>query len=80
MSCLIMYHTMKTYCGCGGIAPRILNLSTRVVNFTPEVIAPGTHWIGGWVVPRAGLDTVTKRKNPLIAPAGNQTPVVQPLT
>jgi hypothetical protein len=24
--------------------------------------APGTHWIGGWVVPRAGLDDVEKRK------------------
>jgi hypothetical protein len=22
------------------------------------------HWIGGWVGPRAGLDTVAKRKNP----------------
>jgi hypothetical protein len=24
--------------------------------------APGTHWIGGWVNPRAGLDDVDKRK------------------
>jgi hypothetical protein len=24
--------------------------------------APGTHWIGGWVGPRAGLDAVEKRK------------------
>jgi hypothetical protein len=24
--------------------------------------APGTHWIGGWVGPRAGLDDVEKRK------------------
>jgi hypothetical protein len=23
---------------------------------------PGTYWIGGWVNPRAGLDTVEKRK------------------
>jgi hypothetical protein len=23
--------------------------------------APGTHWIGGWVDPRAGLDAVEKR-------------------
>jgi hypothetical protein len=23
---------------------------------------PGTHWIGGWVGPRAGLDDVEKRK------------------
>jgi hypothetical protein len=24
--------------------------------------APSTHWIGGWVDPRAGLDDVEKRK------------------
>jgi hypothetical protein len=24
--------------------------------------APGTHWIGGWVGPRAGLDVVEKKK------------------
>jgi len=23
---------------------------------------PGTHWIGGWVGPRAGLDAAVKRK------------------
>jgi hypothetical protein len=23
---------------------------------------PGTHWIGGWIVPRAGLDAVEWRK------------------
>jgi hypothetical protein len=28
----------------------------------PEEIAPGTHWIGGWVGHRAGLDDVEKRK------------------
>jgi hypothetical protein len=29
--------------------------------FTPAERAPGTHWIGGWVDPRAGLDDVEKR-------------------
>jgi hypothetical protein len=24
--------------------------------------APGNHWIGGWVGPRAGLDSAEKRK------------------
>jgi hypothetical protein len=26
--------------------------------FTPSERAPGTHWIGGWVGPRAVLDEV----------------------
>jgi hypothetical protein len=26
-------------------------------------IAPGTHWIGGWVGPRIGQDAVEKRKS-----------------
>jgi len=30
-----------------------------------------------WVGPMASLDAVTKRKNPIIAPARNQTPVIQ---
>jgi hypothetical protein len=28
--------------------------------FIPGEIAPSTHWIGGWVDPRAGLDDVEK--------------------
>jgi hypothetical protein len=24
--------------------------------------APSTHWVGGWMVPRAGLDDMEKRK------------------
>jgi hypothetical protein len=31
-------------------------------HFTPREVAPGTHWIGGCVGPRAGLDSVVKRK------------------
>jgi hypothetical protein len=31
----------------------------------PEEIGPGTHWIGGWAGPRAGLDVVEKRKTGL---------------
>jgi hypothetical protein len=30
--------------------------------FTPRGRAPGTHCIGGWLGPRAGLDDVEKRK------------------
>jgi hypothetical protein len=63
---------MKTYWGSGGIAPRILDSAldggewsaSRPGRFTPMGRAPGTHWIGGWVGPRAGLDAVVKRKIP----------------
>jgi hypothetical protein len=30
--------------------------------FTRGERAPGTHWIGGWVDPRAGLDNLETRK------------------
>jgi hypothetical protein len=39
-----------------------------VVSFKPQLLytrgkkATGTHWIGGWVDLRAGLDDVEKRK------------------
>jgi hypothetical protein len=35
---------------------------SRPGRFTPEERDPSTHWIGGWVDPRAGLDDVEKRK------------------
>jgi hypothetical protein len=51
--------------------------ASRPGHFTRGVIAPGTHWIGGWVGLRSGLDAVVRGKFP--TPAGNQTPVVQPV-
>jgi hypothetical protein len=36
--------------------------ASRLCRFTPGERAPGTHWIGGWVSPRDGLDTVERRK------------------
>jgi hypothetical protein len=41
---------------------------SRHRRFTPGERAPGTHLIGGWVGPRAGLDDVEKRK--LLTPLG----------
>jgi hypothetical protein len=38
--------------------------ASRSSHFTPREGAPGTHWIGGWVGPRAILDVVVKRKIP----------------
>jgi hypothetical protein len=36
--------------------------ASRSGRFIPGEIAPGTHWIGGWVGPRTGLDDVEKTK------------------
>jgi hypothetical protein len=36
--------------------------ASRLYRFTPGERAPSTHWIGGWVDPRAGLQDVEKRK------------------
>jgi hypothetical protein len=36
--------------------------ASRPGRFTPRDRAPGTHWIGGWVGSKAGLDDVEKRK------------------
>jgi hypothetical protein len=36
--------------------------TSRPGRFTPGERAPGTHWIGGWVDLRAGLDDMENRK------------------
>jgi hypothetical protein len=38
--------------------------ASRPRRFSPRERAPGAHWIGGWLGPRTGLDTVMKRKIP----------------
>jgi hypothetical protein len=37
-------------------------LVSRSGHFTPRETAPDTHWIGGWVALRDGLDAVELRK------------------
>jgi hypothetical protein len=52
---------------------------------TPAALPPrervhGTHWIGGWVSPRAVLDAEVKRKIP--SPRWElkpRTPIIQPV-
>jgi hypothetical protein len=44
--------------------------ASRPDRFAPGERAPSTHWIGGWVDPRAGLDNVEK----ILDPTGTQTP------
>jgi hypothetical protein len=36
--------------------------ASRPGHFTREERDPGTHWIGGWMGPKADLDSVAKRK------------------
>jgi hypothetical protein len=48
--------------------------------FTPRERTHGTHWKGGWVGPRAGLDTETRGK--ILCPrrkSNPDRPVVQPV-
>jgi hypothetical protein len=55
--------------------------ASRPSCFTPGERALGTHWKGGWVGPRTGLDDVEKRfltlsgleLRPLYPPARSQT-------
>jgi hypothetical protein len=52
--------------------------ASRSSRFTPRERATGTHWIGGWVGPRAGLDAVVKRKIP--SPCrDSMPPTIQPV-
>jgi len=67
---------MKTYWGSVGVAPRILHLGTRWEwsashpgRFTPGLRSPDNHWTGGWVAPRAGLDTVVAKRKILSPPS-----------
>jgi hypothetical protein len=50
----------------------------RPGRFTPGERAPGTHSIGGWVDPRAGLDDMEKRKS-LTTPRLELRPLGRPV-
>jgi hypothetical protein len=51
--------------------------ASRSGRFTAEERAPSTHWIGGWVDPKAGLDDVEKGKF-LTSPGLELRPLVRP--
>jgi hypothetical protein len=53
--------------------------ASRPCRFTPREKAPGTHWIGGWVDPRAGLDNMEKRKFLPYRNSNSDLSVVQPV-
>jgi hypothetical protein len=50
-------------------------LASHSGSFTLGEIISGTHEIGDWVGPRAGVDVVSKRNIPI--PSRNQTLIVQ---
>jgi len=62
---------MKTYWGSRRVALCIFNLdrcewsASLPGRLTPGEGASGTHWLGGWLGPTAGLDAVAKRKKSL---------------
>jgi hypothetical protein len=64
------HHNMKAYWGVEVQLHAFLSSvldggefsASHTGRFTPRERAPGTHWIEGWVGPRAGLNTVVKRK------------------
>jgi hypothetical protein len=54
--------------------------ASRPGRFTPRERAPVSHWIGGWLGPRAVLDAVVKRKIPSPRRESNPgIPIVQPV-
>jgi len=55
---VVVVYLVVTQSGNFWIHPRI---PSRPHRFTPWVRASGTHWIGGWMGPRAGMDEVEKR-------------------
>jgi len=74
---LTEHHTTKAYLALDGGEWS----ASRPSRFIPrEKAPPSTHWIGSWLGPRAGRDAVASRQNPIIAPAGNWNPVIQPVS
>jgi hypothetical protein len=67
----IYFHVILTSALVGGEW-----LASRPGRFTAGERTPGTHWIGGWVDPRAGLDEVEKRK---FLYSNSEPSIVQPV-
>jgi hypothetical protein len=77
--CLIKHYVMTTYKGEEAELHVFLILSLAGSSrFDPAERSTGTHWIGGWVASRAGLDAMEREKKHLSL-AGNLTPAVQPI-
>jgi len=68
---------MKTY---GLVAVWLREFLTSALDGGWWSVLRRGHFTPGRVDARAGLNAVAKRKNPFSAPAGNQSPVFQPVT
>jgi hypothetical protein len=76
---------MKTY-GGADVSSTILNLSSgwrSLVSFTlwqlyPWRKSPGTLWLGGWMSPRARLDSTEKGRMSLLPGIEPQPPAPSP--
>jgi hypothetical protein len=53
--------------------------ASRSGRFTSEERAPGSHWIGGWVDPRAGLDDLENENSYPHRDLNPSPSVVQPV-
>jgi hypothetical protein len=53
--------------------------ASRLGRFTPKERARGTHWIGGWVDPRAGQNDLEKRNSWPYRDSNFDLRVVQPV-
>jgi hypothetical protein len=53
--------------------------ASRPGHFTPRERAPGTHWIGGWVSPRAAVDRVSIKVPSPRRESNPDHPIVQPV-
>jgi hypothetical protein len=54
-------------------------VSFKPLPLYPWIKSSGSHWIGGWVEHRVGIDAIIYREKNL-ASGGNRTPVVEPVT
>jgi hypothetical protein len=70
---MIKHYATKTWRSAGIALDQSEWPASRTNRFNPGVRATGTHWIGGWVGLRAGLDDVENR-NILPLPAFEPRP------
>jgi len=80
--CLTKHQAMETYWWVEVYIHAFFDLDTmwrwvvasRPDRFTPKERAPGTHWIGAWVGPRAGIEERNSQSPPGIEPRSSDRP------